>query len=81
MVMYIEPECRDFWLLPGETFELCAEVASEGDDFEIESHEHGVTVWPSVNMGDVSVLASGKELECGHQQPLNWKLILNIPLA
>lgn len=69
MAVFTEPEGQEFWLLPGETFVLCAEVFSPEADFEIEHHELGLTVWPSNSMGVISVLAHGKELICGHQRP------------
>jgi hypothetical protein len=70
MPLYTEPEGQDFWLRPGETVEVRADVDSPAAaDFEIEEGLDGVTVWPSHDMGYISTWSSGKVLECGYQRP------------
>jgi hypothetical protein len=67
--LYTEPEGQDFWLHPGETVEIRAEVASGHADFEMEEGPDGITVWPSNDMGYISTWSSGMLLECGYQRP------------
>jgi hypothetical protein len=69
MLVFTEPEAQDYWLRPGESVEVRAEVESAEDDFELEDNKRGVTVWPSHGMGYVSTWAAGVELACGHQRP------------
>jgi hypothetical protein len=72
MLVFTEPEAQDYWLRPGESVEVRAEVASPGDDFELEDTPYGVTVWPSRGMGYISTWAGGVELVCGHQRLAGW---------
>ncbi len=72
MLVFTEPEAQDYWLRPGDSVEVRAEVASPTDDFELEDTRDGVTVWPSNGMGYISTWASGVELACGFQRPADW---------
>lgn len=72
MLVFTELEAQDYWLRPGESVEVRAEVASPTDDFELEYTRDGVTVWPSNGMGYISTWAGGVELSCGHQRPPGW---------
>jgi hypothetical protein len=67
--LYTEPEGQDFWLQPGETVEIRADVASGHADFEIDEGSDAITVWPSNGMGYISTWSTGKLLECGYQRP------------
>ena len=67
--LYTEPEGQDYWLQPGETVEIRAEVASVLADFEIHEESEGIIVWPSNDMGYISAWSIGKLLECGYQRP------------
>jgi hypothetical protein len=67
--VYVEPEGADYWLLPEQTFVLRAEVTGESGEFELWDDEDGLSVFPSVGMGTISVYANEQELECGHQRP------------
>ena len=69
MLLSTEPEGQDFWLRPGESFELRADIESELDDFELVENAHGISAWPSRGMGYISAWGNGKLLECGHQRP------------
>lgn len=69
MLVFTEPEAQDYWLRPGESLEVRAEVELAEDDFELEENTRGVTVWPSHGMGYISAWAAGVELTCGHQRP------------
>lgn len=69
MLVFTEPQAQDYWLQPGESVEVRAEVESEADDFELEDTARGVTVWPSRGMGYISTWAGDVELSCGHQRP------------
>jgi hypothetical protein len=72
MLVFTEPVAQDYWLWPGESVEVRAEVTSPADDFELEDTRDGVTVWPSLGMGYISTWAGGVELPCGHQRPAGW---------
>ena len=67
--LYVEPEGTDFWMLPGQTFELRAEVADELAQFELCDNGDGLQVYPSRGMDYISVFCDGQELESGHQRP------------
>jgi hypothetical protein len=69
LLIVTEPEGQDFWLQPGETVELRAEVESETDDFELTEDDAEIAVWPSAGMGCISVWSHGRPLQCGHQRP------------
>ena len=69
ILVFTEPEAQDYWLKPGESVEIRAEVASESDEFEIVDNKEGVTVWPADGMGVIETFKDGKELQCGYQRP------------
>jgi hypothetical protein len=69
MLLVTEPEGEDFWLRPGETVELHADVASDTDDFAVTETEQEVSIWPSAGMGHITVWGRGRQLPCGHQRP------------
>jgi hypothetical protein len=68
-VVFTEPEGQDFWLLPGESLEVVAEAAAEGDKFEIDRLPNGHQVWPAAKMGYISAWVGENQLSCGHQRP------------
>jgi len=73
MLVFTEPEAQDYWLQPGESVELRAEVESETDDFEFEENDEGLTVWPSTGMGYIATFSeNGRLLRCGYQRPEGW---------
>lgn len=72
MLVFTEMEAQDYWLLPGESVEVRAEVESSDEVFELEVNPDGVTVFPSVGMGYISTWSEGRLLECGHQRPSGW---------
>lgn len=47
MLVFVEPECWDYWLLPGESAGLRAEVCLPVEDFEIVVTGEGIIVRPS----------------------------------
>jgi hypothetical protein len=69
LLLVTEPEGQDFWLQPGETIELRAEVESDSDDFELREEDQEISVWPSRGMGYISTWLDGELLVCGHQRP------------
>jgi hypothetical protein len=69
LLIFTEPEAQDFWLRPGESLELSAEVDSPSDDFEFQEVENGYQVYPSDGMGYISAWIGGRELAVGHQRP------------
>ncbi len=69
--LYTEPEGQDFWLAPGEVVEIRAEVTSTSADFVFDAKPDAITVWPSEDMGHISVWSAGVLLECGYQRPVH----------
>ena len=69
MSLYTEPEGQDYWLMPGETVEIRANIESPSADFEIEKAENSITVWPSNDMRYISTWSKDELLECGYQRP------------
>ncbi len=67
--IYVEPEGADYWMLPEQAFELQADVEDDAARFEVWDNGDSLQVWPSPSMGYISVIAEGRELECGHQRP------------
>lgn len=72
LMVFTEPEAQDFWLQPGEEVELRAAITDPNAMFEIALHEDGISVYPSHEMGYVSVWQGDNELSCGHQRPDGW---------
>jgi hypothetical protein len=72
LLVQIEPEGADFWLRPGEEFDLQAEAKKEDSRMEVQHCEGYVAVFPSQDVGYISVYQKGGELECGHQRPAGW---------
>jgi hypothetical protein len=73
LMIQIEPEGADFWLLADEEFELRADAKAEDGRFEVAHHPEYVAVYPSRDVGYVSVFQNGVELECGHNRPPDEK--------
>ena len=71
MLVFVEPEAMDYWMLAGETCELVAEKEDDEAHFEIHHTDEGVTVFPSQGCGIISVLQRGEVLKCGHQRPVS----------
>jgi hypothetical protein len=69
MLLSTEPEGQDFWLRPGESLEMRAEVKSELGDFELVEEPEGLSAYPSEGMGYISVWANDTLLQCGYQRP------------
>ncbi len=66
-VLYVEPEGGDFWLLPGQTFELRAETPAKNERFELWDNGDSLQVF--FGNSYISVFCDGRELQCGHQRP------------
>ncbi len=75
MLVLTELEGQDYWLGPGESVELRAEVESESDNFEIQETNEGVTIWPSSGMGSIAIFSEHEELQCGYQRPKGWATV------
>ncbi|MBX7245598.1 MAG: VOC family protein [Candidatus Sumerlaeaceae bacterium] len=75
--IYVEPLSDDFWMLPGQTFELRAEAKDESDQFEVVDEDGCLVVHPSLGMGFISVFCNDQELQCGHQRPVQLNLNRN----
>ena len=54
LMVFTEPEAQDFWLKPGDEFEIRAPITDSDAMFEIALHEDGITVYPPHEMGYVS---------------------------
>ena len=72
LLVFTEPEAQDFWLRPGESVEVRADIKSLEDNFQVTENSNGITFWPLDGMGYISVWANERELYCGHQRPDNW---------
>jgi hypothetical protein len=76
LLIYVEPEAWDFWIRPGEECELRAEVTAAHANFELVTFEDGelicVSVYPPLEMGDISLWGNGVKLELAHQRPDGW---------
>ena len=72
MLVFTEPEGQDFWLKPGQTVELRAEIEFDEAVFIQEETKEGVTIWPSVGMGYIETYLKDILLECGFQRPHGW---------
>ena len=72
LMVQIEPEGADFWLLPDEEFVLRAEAKNADGRFELQHCDAYITVYPSAGVGYISVFQKEAEVECGHQRPPNW---------
>ena len=66
--LYLEPWGSDYWLSPGEIFDVVPQNA--GDDFHLHviSYTDGVQVYVE-GTGEAIVCCDGRELPCGHQRP------------
>jgi hypothetical protein len=71
LMVQIEPEGADFWLLSNEEFELRAEAESGNGRFEVQYRDGCIAVYPSAGVGYISVFKKETELECGHNRPAN----------
>lgn len=69
LVVFTEPEGQDFWLLPGESLEVVAEVTTPEDEFQLVRLANGYQVWPVAKMGYISAWVGEQQLPCGHQRP------------
>ena len=72
LMVQIEPEGADFWLLPDQEFELRADAERDGGHFEVQHCDGYIAVYASRNVGYISVFQNGVEVECGHHRPANW---------
>ncbi len=72
LLLFVEPEGWDCWLLPNQTVELRAEVESPAADFEFMEIPEGITIWPSLGMGVITVWQGESEVEIGHRRPADW---------
>ena len=69
--LVIEPWANDYWLAPGDRFEI---EAPEPDVwFEVAHHKDLVLLWVNGPAGTnhPSIRSQGVELECAHQRPPN----------
>ena len=65
--LYLEPWGSDFWLAPGEIFEVVPQNDSPDYHLHIINYADGVQVYVE-GRGDAIVCCNGKELQCGHQR-------------
>jgi len=69
LMIQIEPEGADYWLLPDEEFNLQAEAKKSDGKLEVEHCDGYIAVYPSRDVGYISVFQGGAEVECGHKRP------------
>ncbi len=73
MLLFIEPEGWDCWLLPGDSVEIRCNSTVPDQPFEFMEHDEGISVYPSHGMeGSITVYSGETEIECGHNRPANW---------
>ena len=72
LMVQIEPEGADFWLLPDQEFELRADAERDNGHFEVQHCDGYAAVYPSRDVGYISVFQNGVEVECGHHRPAHW---------
>lgn len=72
LMVQIEPEGADFWLLSGEEFDLRADSEKEDGRFEVQHCDGYVAVYGTTGVGYISVFKKEVELACGHQRPPHW---------
>jgi hypothetical protein len=72
LMVFVEPEALDYWLKPGDAFELRAPITDPKANFEIALHEEGISVCPPHEMGYITVWCGDEELDFGHQRPTGW---------
>lgn len=68
VTLFVEPWGRDYTMLPGETFELVMERASDDSFFNICHYEKTIEVYAEGQCLDVLVFQNKKELSCGHNR-------------
>ncbi len=67
-IVWAEPHCEDYTLLPGESLEIIARDESEQPWFQIDEWGDCVQIWIGVGSSDYDVMQGGNRLECGHQR-------------
>ena len=55
LMVQIEPEGADYWLLPKQEFELQAESDADQGHFEVRHCDGYIAVYPSRDVGYISV--------------------------
>ena len=55
LMIFTEPEAQDFWLTPGDEFEIRALITDPKVNFEIAFHEEGISAYPPHKMGYITV--------------------------
>lgn len=68
-IVWAEPYCEDYTLLPGESLEILARDELEQPWFHLDQRGDCVQVWIEVGSSDYDVVQNGIRLECGHQRP------------
>ncbi len=61
LMVQIEPEGADFWLLPNEEFNLRAEAESEDGRFEVQHCDGYIAVYPLAGVRYISVFKQETE--------------------
>ena len=72
VLVFVEPEGWDCWLLPGESVEAVAEARSPGAGFDVEANEWGVTVWPRLDTGMIELWQEDEPVAVGYQRAAWW---------
>ena len=69
--MMLEPWGEDYWIQPGEEFDVVAESADTAFHYVVVDHPDYVAVYAEGRCESVSVFQKGQRLKCGHQKPPN----------
>jgi len=67
--LHLEPWGSDFWLAPGEIFEVVPQSTDNDYHLHVVHRTDGVQVFVEGG-GTAIVCCNGHELQCGHQRPI-----------
>ena len=67
--LMLEPWGEDYWMKPGETFDLIPDKPSESFHFAVAYFDSYVAAYAEGGCEYVRVHCHGLLLECGHQRP------------
>ena len=72
--VYIEPWGEDYWLFPGDKFEIIANGIESSPYFSIGENDENIQVYIEGDCQDFSVRHVKKVITCGYQRPEQKKL-------
>ena len=70
ITLWLEPWGEDYWIQPGETFDLVPDNPKDTFYFAVAHKGGDITVFAEGGCDHVRVEHDGKTLECGHHRPV-----------